>query len=152
MTTPPPPPDANPSLQQAGVSSLVELIHSLQRLSSFQRIHLNISSGEDAIDYFGLAHEEHMDIDSLQMRIRQLNNQVVQMRREQDYQRVCVCGALCLSLLHPLTPGPRLMMGYSAQLPYQYQSISVHTASFASAVVICFSLLGCLCISYSRRT
>jgi len=60
-----------------------------------------------------------MDIDSLQMRIRQLNNQVVQMRREQDYQRVCVCGALCLP-----TPGPRLMMGYSAQLPYQ--SISAH--------------------------
>ena len=74
--------------------SRAESTHSLQRLSSFQRIHLNISSGEDAIDYFGLAQEEHMDVDSLQMRIRQLNNQVVQMRREQDYQRVCVCGAL----------------------------------------------------------
>lgn len=108
------PSDTNPSLQQA-----VESIHSLQRVSSFQRIHLNISSGEESIDYFQLAKDDHVDIDSLQMRVRQLNNQVIQMRREQDYQRVCLGGALPLP-----TPKPRLMMGYSAQLPYQL--ISAH--------------------------
>lgn len=50
------------------------------------RIHLDIQVGEHAIDYAKVAQTEKLS--ELQLRIRQLLNQVDQITKEQNYQRV----------------------------------------------------------------
>jgi len=49
------------------------------------RVHLDIQVGEHAIDYANVAQKEKMT--ELQLRIRQLLNQVEQITKEQNYQR-----------------------------------------------------------------
>ena len=95
LTTTSPTDAANPSLHLAS-SVPPSLSSSVQVLSSFQRIHLNISSGEDAVDYEEVQTDEKLN--SLEMRALQLVNQVNQMKREQDYQRVCHGGGIAPSL------------------------------------------------------
>lgn len=50
------------------------------------RVHLEIQSGEHAIDYANVAQKEKMS--ELQLRIQQLLDQVEQITKEQNYQRV----------------------------------------------------------------
>lgn len=50
------------------------------------RVHLDIQVGEHAIDYAQVAQKEKLT--ELQLRIRQLLNQVDQITKEQNYQRV----------------------------------------------------------------
>ena len=50
------------------------------------RVHLDISVGEHAIDYANLAKNEKLS--ELQLRVRQLLDQVEQITKEQNYQRV----------------------------------------------------------------
>lgn len=50
------------------------------------RIHLDIQVGEHAVDYAKVAQTEKLT--ELQLRIRQLLNQVDQITKEQNYQRV----------------------------------------------------------------
>lgn len=50
------------------------------------RVHLDIQVGEHAIDYANVAQKEKMS--ELQLRIRQLLDQVEQITKEQNYQRV----------------------------------------------------------------
>lgn len=50
------------------------------------RVHLEIQAGEHAIDYAHVAQKEKMS--ELQLRIRQLLDQVDQITKEQNYQRV----------------------------------------------------------------
>ena len=50
------------------------------------RVHLDIQVGEHAIDYANVAQKEKMS--ELQLRIRQLLDQVDQITKEQNYQRV----------------------------------------------------------------
>lgn len=50
------------------------------------RVHLDIQVGEHAIDYANVAQKEKMS--ELQVRIRQLLDQVEQITKEQNYQRV----------------------------------------------------------------
>lgn len=50
------------------------------------RVHLDIQVGEHAIDYAQVAQKEKLS--ELQLRIRQLLNQVDQITKEQNYQRV----------------------------------------------------------------
>lgn len=50
------------------------------------RVHMDIQVGEHAIDYAQVAQKEKMT--ELQLRIRQLLNQVDQITKEQNYQRV----------------------------------------------------------------
>lgn len=50
------------------------------------RVHLDIQVGEHAIDYANVAQKEKMS--ELQVRIRQLLDQVDQITKEQNYQRV----------------------------------------------------------------
>ena len=52
----------------------------------FQRVHLDIQVGEHAIDYANVAQREKLS--DLQLRIRQLLDQVDQITKEQNYQRV----------------------------------------------------------------
>jgi hypothetical protein len=52
-----------------------------------QRIHLDIQVGEHAIDYAQVAQKEKLS--ELQLRLRQLMDQVEQITKEQNYQRVC---------------------------------------------------------------
>ena len=52
----------------------------------FQRVHLDIQVGEHAIDYANVAQKEKLT--ELQLRIKQLLDQVVQITKEQSYQRV----------------------------------------------------------------
>jgi hypothetical protein len=52
----------------------------------FQRVHLDIQVGEHAIDYANVAQKEQLP--KLQLRIRQLLDQVEQITKEQNYQRV----------------------------------------------------------------
>lgn len=52
------------------------------------RVHLDIQVGEHAIDYANVAQKEKMS--ELQLRIRQLLDQVEQITKEQNYQRVSV--------------------------------------------------------------
>lgn len=54
------------------------------------RVHMDIQVGEHAIDYAQLAQKEKMT--ELQLRIRQLLNQVDQITKEQNYQRVSNTG------------------------------------------------------------
>lgn len=51
-----------------------------------QRVHLDIQVGEHAIDYANVAQKEKLS--ELQLRIRQLLDQVDQITKEQSYQRV----------------------------------------------------------------
>ena len=53
---------------------------------SFQRVHLDIQVGEHAIDYANVAQKEKLS--ELQLRVRQLLDQVEQITKEQNYQRV----------------------------------------------------------------
>ena len=52
----------------------------------FQRVHLDIQVGEHAIDYANVAQKEKLS--DLQLRVRQLLDQVEQISKEQNYQRV----------------------------------------------------------------
>jgi uncharacterized protein YlxW (UPF0749 family) len=52
----------------------------------FQRVHLDIQVGEHAIDYANVAQREKLS--ELQLRVRQLLDQVEQITKEQNYQRV----------------------------------------------------------------
>ena len=60
-------------------------------------MHLDIQVGEHAIDYANVAQKEKLS--ELQLRVRQLLDQVEQITKEQNYQRVsCIqlvttCGA-----------------------------------------------------------
>ena len=60
-------------------------VHFLVSLCS-QRVHLDISIGEAAVDYAQVAAKEKLT--ELQLRIRQLLDQVEQISKEQAYQRV----------------------------------------------------------------
>ncbi len=51
-----------------------------------QRVHLDISIGEHAVDYAQIASKEKLS--ELQLRVRQLLDQVEQITKEQEYQRV----------------------------------------------------------------
>lgn len=53
---------------------------------TFQRVHLDIQVGEHAIDYANVAQKEKLS--ELQLRVRQLLDQVEQITKEQNYQRV----------------------------------------------------------------
>lgn len=55
-------------------------------LSLSQRVHLDISIGENAIDYAQIAAKEKLN--ELQLRVRQLLDQIEQITKEQEYQRV----------------------------------------------------------------
>ena len=57
-----------------------------QRCFMFQRVHLDIQVGEHAIDYANVAQKEKLS--ELQLRVRQLLDQVEQITKEQNYQRV----------------------------------------------------------------
>ena len=57
-----------------------------QRCFLFQRVHLDIQVGEHAIDYANVAQKEKLS--ELQLRVRQLLDQVEQITKEQNYQRV----------------------------------------------------------------
>lgn len=61
----------------------------LTRLCMFsQRVHLSMHIGENANDYQEIAARDKLT--ELQLRIRQLLDQVDQISKEQNYQRVCV--------------------------------------------------------------
>jgi len=51
-----------------------------------QRVHFDIQVGEHAIDYGSVAQKEKLT--ELQLRVRQLLDQVEQITKEQNYQRV----------------------------------------------------------------
>lgn len=58
-------------------------------------MHLDIQVGEHAIDYANVAQKEKLS--ELQLRIKQLLDQVVQITKEQSYQRVSIgCNLLVL--------------------------------------------------------
>jgi hypothetical protein len=52
-------------------------------------VHLDIQVGEHANDYKQIAAKEKLT--ELQLRVRQLLDQVEQITKEQNYQRVCYC-------------------------------------------------------------
>lgn len=55
-----------------------------------QRVHLDLEIGEHAVDYSHMAEKEKLS--ELQLRLKQLLNQVDQISKEQAYQRVrAVC-------------------------------------------------------------
>lgn len=58
---------------------------------------MDIQVGEHAIDYAQVAQKEKMT--ELQLRIRQLLNQVDQITKEQNYQRVSLLSTLFVSIL-----------------------------------------------------
>ena len=60
--------------------------YSLNCLYHIQRVHLDISIGEHAVDYAQIAAKEKLN--ELQLRIRQLLDQIEQITKEQAYQRV----------------------------------------------------------------
>lgn len=53
-----------------------------------QRVHFDIQVGEHAVDYANVAQKEKLT--ELQLRVRQLLDQVEQITKEQNYQRVSV--------------------------------------------------------------
>lgn len=68
------------------------------------RVHLDIQVGEHAIDYANVAQKEKMS--ELQLRIRQLLDQVEQITKEQNYQRVSVhlqYSMVCISIVKPFS-------------------------------------------------
>ena len=65
-----------------------QVVHSLiYHCEHIQRVHLDISIGEHAVDYAQIAAKEKLN--ELQLRIRQLLDQIEQITKEQAYQRVC---------------------------------------------------------------
>lgn len=60
--------------------------HTWGNIFWLQRVHLDIQVGEHAIDYANVAQKEKLS--ELQLRIRQLLDQVGQITKEQNYQRV----------------------------------------------------------------
>ena len=62
--------------------------YSLNYLCHIQRVHLDISIGEHAVDYAQIAAKEKLN--ELQLRIRQLLDQIEQITKEQAYQRVYI--------------------------------------------------------------
>ena len=52
----------------------------------FQRVHMDIQVGEHAVDYSQIQAKDKLS--ELQLRIRQLLDQVEQITKEQNYQRV----------------------------------------------------------------
>lgn len=57
----------------------------------FQRVHLDIQVGEHANNYAEIAAKDKLT--ELQLRVRQLVEQVDQIQKEQNYQRVSPCVA-----------------------------------------------------------
>ena len=55
---------------------------------SSQRVHLDINVGEHAVDYQQVQAKDKLT--ELQLRVRQLLDQVEQITKEQNYQRVSV--------------------------------------------------------------
>ncbi len=55
-----------------------------------QRVHLDIQVGEHANNYAEIAAKDKLT--ELQLRVRQLVEQVDQIQKEQNYQRVSLCG------------------------------------------------------------
>lgn len=55
-----------------------------------QRVHLDIQVGEHANNYAEIAAKDKLT--ELQLRVRQLVEQVDQIQKEQNYQRVSVAG------------------------------------------------------------
>lgn len=68
--------------------ALVKLLVNKVILKFIQRVHLDIQVGDQAIDYAQVAQKEKLS--DLQLRIRQLVEQVEQITKEQSYQRVCI--------------------------------------------------------------
>ena len=62
------------------------IVISLFAVDYFQRVHLDIQVGEHAINYADVAQKEKLS--ELQLRVRQLLDQVEQITKEQNYQRV----------------------------------------------------------------
>lgn len=60
-----------------------------------QRVHLDIQVGEHANNYAEIAAKDKLT--ELQLRVRQLVEQVDQIQKEQNYQRVSLC-VLCVQL------------------------------------------------------
>lgn len=71
---------------------------------SLQRVHLDIQVGEHANNYPEIAAKDKLT--ELQLRARQLLDQVEQIQKEQDYQRVraCRCPGTRQLTLTPTTP------------------------------------------------
>lgn len=61
-----------------------------------QRVHLDISIGEHAIDYAQIAAKEKLN--EIQLRVRQLLDQIEQITKEQAYQRVHYHNKRCVSM------------------------------------------------------
>ena len=86
------------------VSSTPHLIWNFVTLLSdicilFQRVHLDIQVGEHAVDYQQIQAKDKLT--ELQLRIRQLLDQVEQVTKEQNYQRVSmIYNVVSLNLLH----------------------------------------------------
>lgn len=67
--------------------SLFQMIqHALNCAFAQQRVHLDIQVGEHANDYAQIAAKDKLS--ELQLRVRQLIEQVEQIQKEQNYQRV----------------------------------------------------------------
>ena len=66
-----------------------------------QRVHLDISVGEEAIDYQQVQSREKLS--DLQVQIRQLLDQVETITKEQNYQRVSCFQYLTILLTIPVT-------------------------------------------------
>jgi hypothetical protein len=73
------------------------------------RVHLDIEVGEHAVDYNELAGKEKLT--ELQLRVRQLLDQVEQISKEQNYQRVCLLPTMRLFLKFK-NKSPNLIVGY----------------------------------------
>ena len=76
-------------------------------LTSFvllQRVHLDIQVGEHAVDYAHVAQKEKLS--ELQLRVRQLLDQVEQITKEQNYQRVSLknINSMCTLKYHLVIP------------------------------------------------
>ena len=61
-------------------------IYDFDLFSCLQRVHLDIEVGEHANDYKQIAEKDKLT--ELQLRVRQLLDQVAQVQKEQNYQRV----------------------------------------------------------------
>ena len=72
-----------------------------------QRVHLDIQIGEHANDYQQIMQRDKLS--ELQLRVRQLLDQVEQITKEQNYQRVSYC---CVS---PTAMTPRHTHAHHAQ-------------------------------------
>ncbi|RZF43051.1 hypothetical protein LSTR_LSTR001229 [Laodelphax striatellus] len=68
-----------------GIGMHVEVKNADGKLLLSRRVHLDIQVGEHAIDYANVAQKEKLT--ELQLRVRQLLDQVEQISKEQNYQR-----------------------------------------------------------------